>query len=44
MGFDHAGDRISCKSQTGILLYCIYPQILYYSKIQNNIKSSTFGS
>ena len=41
---DHAGDRVTRRSQTGILLYCNSAPIIWYSKRQNTVKTSTFGS
>ena len=41
---DHAGDRITRRSQTGIILYCNSAPIVWYSKRQNTVESSTFGS
>lgn len=41
---DHAGDRITRRSQTGILLYCNSAPIVWYSKRQSTVESSTFGS
>ena len=41
---DHAGDRITRRSQTGIILYCNSAPIIWYSKRQNTVESSTFGS
>ena len=29
---DHDGDRIACRSQTGIILYCNSAPIAWYSK------------
>jgi hypothetical protein len=41
---DHAGNRITRRSQTGILLYLNRAPIIWYSKAQNTVESSTFGS
>jgi hypothetical protein len=41
---DHAGDRVTRRSQTGIILYCNSAPIVWYSKRQNTVESSTFGS
>ena len=40
---DHAGDRITCQSQTGILLYCNLAPIVWYSKHQTTCETSKFG-
>ena len=41
---DHAGDRMTRRSQSGILLYLNSAPIMWYSKRQNTVESSTFGS
>jgi hypothetical protein len=41
---DHAGDKITRRSQTGILLYLNSAPIIWYSKRQSTVESSTFGS
>ena len=41
---DHAGDRLTRRSQTGIILYCNSAPIVWYSKRQNTVECSTFGS
>jgi hypothetical protein len=41
---DHAGDRTTRRSQTGIILYCNSAPIVWYSKRQSTVESSTFGS
>ena len=41
---DHAGDKLTRRSQTGILLYLNSAPIIWYSKRQNTVESSTFGS
>ncbi len=41
---DHAGDKITRRSRTGILLYLNKAPILWYSKRQNTVETSTFGS
>jgi hypothetical protein len=40
----HAGDKLTRRSQTGILLYCNMAPIIWYSKKQNTIETSTFSS
>lgn len=40
----HADNRANRRSQTGILLFVNRAPILYYSKRQNTVESSTFGS
>jgi len=41
---DHAGNLITQQSQTGILIFVFKASIIWYSKEQNNIESSTCGS
>ena len=41
---DHAGNRMTRRSQTGILLYLNKAPIIWYSKAQRTVETSTFGS
>ena len=41
---DHAGNKVTRRSHTGVLIYCNMAPILWFSKKQNTIESSTFGS
>lgn len=41
---DHAGDKITRRSWTGILLYLNKTPVLWYSKRQNTVETSTYGS
>ena len=41
---DHAGDKITRRSQTGVLIYCNSAPIIWYSKRQTTVESSTFGA
>jgi hypothetical protein len=41
---DHAGNHITRRSQTGILIFLNRAPIIWYSKAQNTIESSTFGA
>ena len=41
---DHAGDKSSRRSQTGILIFCNRAPIIAYSKKQNSVECSTYGS
>jgi hypothetical protein len=41
---DLAGNKVTRKSQTGILIFCNRAPIIWYSKHQNSVESSTFGS
>ena len=41
---DHAGNLVTRRSQTGILIFVNRAPIIWYSKHQNTVKTSTFGS
>ena len=41
---DHAGDKVTHRSQTGILIFLKCAPIIWYSKRQNTVETSTFGS
>ena len=41
---DHAGDKVTRRLQTGILLYLNSAPIIWWSKRQNTVESSTFSS
>ena len=41
---DHAGNRVSRRSQTGVLIFVCKAIIMWYSKRQNTVETSTFGS
>ena len=41
---DHAGNRITRRSHTGIIIYANMSPISWFSKRQNNVESSTFSS
>ena len=41
---DHAGDKVTCRSQTGILIFLNRAPIILYSKRQNTVETSMFGS
>ena len=40
---EHAGDLITRRSWTGILIYVNRAPIIWYSKCQNGVETSTFG-
>jgi len=40
----HASDKETRRSQTGILIFINRSPIMYYSKRQNSVETSTFGS
>jgi len=41
---DHAGDRVTRRSHTGILIFLNRAPIMWFSKRQNTVETSTFGS
>ena len=41
---DHAGNTVTRRSQTGLLLFVNRALIVWYSKQQNTVETSTFGS
>jgi hypothetical protein len=41
---NHAGDRITRRSHTGIIIFINRAPIIWYSKQQNTVEMSTFGS
>ncbi len=41
---DHAGNRVTRRSQSGILLFINRAPVIWYSKRQNTVETSTFGS
>ena len=41
---DHAGNKVTRRSHTGIIIFVNQAPILWYSKRQNTVESSTFGS
>ena len=41
---DHGGDKITRRSQTGIILFGNSAPLIWYSKRQNTVESSTFGA
>jgi hypothetical protein len=41
---DHAGNKVTRRSHTGIIIYCNLSPIIWYSKRQNTVETSTFGS
>ena len=41
--YDHAGDRETWRSQTGVILYFNLAPIIWYSKRQNTVERLTFG-
>ncbi len=41
---DHAGDLVSRRSRTGVLIFCNRAPIVWYSKKQGSIETASFGS
>jgi len=41
---DHAGCRVTRRSQTGLVIYINKAPIIWFSKQQNTVETSTFGS
>jgi len=41
---NHAGNQVTRRSQSGILIYCNSAPIIWYSKAQATVETSTFGS
>ena len=41
---NHAAEKVTMRSQTGILIFCNRAPIIWFSKRQNLVESSTFGS
>ena len=41
---DHAANKVTRRSHTGIIIYCNLSPVLWYSKRQNTVETSTFSS
>ena len=41
---DHAGDKLTCRSCTGVIIYLNSLPIVWYSKKQVTIERSVFGA
>ena len=41
---DHAGNQVTRRSHTGIIIFCNRAPIIWFSKRQNTIETSMFGS
>jgi hypothetical protein len=41
---NHAGNLVTCQSQTGTLIFMNKALVMWYSKRQNTVETSTFGS
>jgi len=40
----HAADKVTRRSQTGVIIFCNRAPIVWYSKRQNSVETSTFGA
>jgi hypothetical protein len=43
VGANHAGNKVMHQSHTGIILFCNQALILWISKCQSTVETSTFG-
>ena len=41
---DHAGDSVTRRSRTGVLIFCNRSPIIFHSKKQGSVEGSSFGS
>jgi hypothetical protein len=41
---DHAGNQVTHRSHTGIVIFCNRAPIIWFSKCQNTVETSSFGS
>ena len=41
---DHAGDKVTCRSRTGYVVFLQNSPITWFSKKQSSVETSTFGS
>ena len=44
MDADHGGDQITRRSRTGVLIYINKALNIWWSKRQNTVETSTYGS
>ena len=44
MDADHEGNLLTRRSHTGILIFVNNSPMIWYSKLQNTVESSSFGS
>ena len=44
MDADHGGDQITRRSRTGVVIYINKAPIIWWSKRQNTVETSTYGS
>ena len=41
---DHAGDKVSCRSRSGFLIYMNTALVQWFSKKQSTVETSVFGA
>ena len=41
---DHAGDKVSCRSRSGFLIYMNTALVQWFSKKQSTVETSVFGT
>ena len=41
---DHAGNRVTLRSHTGVIIFVSMAAVIWYSKKQNTVETLTFGS
>ena len=41
---DHAGNKVTRRSHTGVIIFCNLAPVVWYSKRQNTVETSTFGA
>ena len=44
MNSDHAGDKVSCRSRSGFLIYVNTALVQWFSKKQSTVVTSVFGA
>ena len=44
MDADHAGNKVTRRSRTGVLIFLMSAPIIWYTKAQNGIETASFGS
>ena len=42
--FYHTGDKVTRRSQSGILMYCNMASVIWYSKNKDSVQTLKFGS
>ena len=44
MDSDHAGDKVSCRSRSGFMIYVDTILVQWFSKKQSTVQTSVFGA